>query len=179
MAGRASSRSRQLPRQTVKGRPTEAGCALLPWRGPGRAASCPRAAWRSSRARSCGIPARSHAGCPNTRARPIKWASRRTSRRTSTRRRSATRSGRRYVSPDQEICGGKVLDRSSLGLPDLSPECDTILIAEARYELRSKRRGHQGQARAAGVTPDPPAAFARSAFYGKDVQPSPTISTGP
>ena len=36
----------------------------------------------------------------------------------------------------QEICGGRVLDPVKVSvLPELSPECDTLLMAEDRYEL--------------------------------------------
>ncbi len=40
------------------------------------------------------------------------------------------------VSPDQEVCGGKVLNPVKVSvMPELSPECNTMLTAEARYEL--------------------------------------------
>ena len=40
------------------------------------------------------------------------------------------------VSQQDDICGGQVLDPVTVSvLPELAPECNTLLMAEARYEL--------------------------------------------
>jgi hypothetical protein len=70
------------------------------------------------------------------------------------------------VSPDREVCGGKVLDPVTVSaLPELSPECNTILTVEARYELPFEAPRPPGPSLGQlAFTPPPPAPLPEAPF---------------
>lgn len=64
------------------------------------------------------------------------------------------------VSDEHDICGGRVLDPVTVSvLPELAPECNTLLVAEARYELpfEPPRPPGPSTGRLAFAPPPPPA----------------------
>jgi len=73
------------------------------------------------------------------------------------------------VKPAEEICGGKVLDAVTVSvLPDLSPECNTMLMAEARYELPFEAPRPPGPSMGQlAFTPPPPPALPEAPFPEK------------
>lgn len=66
----------------------------------------------------------------------------------------------------QEICGGLVLDPVKVSvLPELSPECNTLLMAEERYELPFEAPRPPGPSRGRlAFTPPPPPALPEAPF---------------
>lgn len=66
----------------------------------------------------------------------------------------------------QEICGGRVLDPVKVSvLPELSPECNTLLMAEDRYELPFEAPRPPGPSRGRlAFTPPPPAPLPEAPF---------------
>lgn len=66
----------------------------------------------------------------------------------------------------QEICGGRVLDPVKVSvLPELSPECNTLLMAEERYELPFEAPRPPGPSKGRlAFTPPPPAPLPEAPF---------------
>lgn len=69
----------------------------------------------------------------------------------------------------QEICGGKVLDPVKVSvLPELAPECNTMLTVEARYELPFEAPRPPGPSRGRlAFTPPPPPPLPVAPFSAK------------